>query len=77
MSNISIEAPLVNGSAMTYISQGESCAQAVEFVAGDDTGPPVRHVVVEVLTESGKAVRIVIPNSATDTAIVQIDGELV
>ncbi|MDB5911191.1 MAG: hypothetical protein JWP34_5308 [Massilia sp.] len=77
MSNISIEAPLVNGSAMTYIVQGESCAQAVEFITGDDMRPPVRHVVIEVLTASGKAVRVVIPNSATDTAIVQIDDELV
>nr|WP_315249252.1 hypothetical protein [uncultured Duganella sp.] len=76
MSNVSIAAPLANSDEATYIVQGESCASAVEFICGDDTAPPVRHVVIEVKTESGKTVRVVIPNSQQD-AVVYIDGDLV
>ena len=74
MSNISIEASLVDGSAMTYVARGDSCAEAAEIITGDDLRPPARYVAIEVTTESGKTVRVVIPNSATGTAIVQIDG---
>jgi hypothetical protein len=77
MSNISIEASLVDGSAMTYVLQGDSCAAATEIITGDDLRPPARHVVIEVTTESGKLVRLVIPNDVRNTAVVQIDGELV
>jgi hypothetical protein len=77
MSNISIEASLVDGSAMTYVAQGDSCAEAAEIITGDDLRPPARHVVIEVRTETGKTVRVVIPNDVRSNAIVQIDGELV
>jgi uncharacterized protein (UPF0210 family) len=77
MSNISIEARLVDGSVMPIIDSGDSCLRAVERISGDDVSPPVQHVVVEVLTASGKAVRVVIPKSATATAIVQIDGNTI
>jgi len=77
MSNISIEAPLVDGSLMPYISKDDSCLQAVELIVGDDLRPPPRHVIIEILTASGKTVRVIVPNSGTDTAIVTIDGERV
>lgn len=76
MSNLSITAPLVNSDEASYIIQGESCASAVEFICGDDTGPQVRQVVIEVKTESGKTVRVVIPKSRQD-AVVYIDGDLI
>jgi hypothetical protein len=77
MSNISIEASLVDGSAMTYIARGDSCAEAAEIITGDDLRPPARHVVIEVATESGRIVQVVIPNDVRSAAIVRIDGELV
>jgi hypothetical protein len=77
MSNISIGASLVDGSAMTYVAQGSSCAEAAEIITGDDLRPPARNVVIEVTTESGRVVQVVIPNDVRSTAIVRIDGELV
>jgi len=77
MSNISIEAPLVDGSLMPYITQGESCDAAVQIVTGDDLRPAPRHLVIQVLTASGKTVKVIIPNSATDNAVVRIDGEII
>lgn len=77
MSNISISAPQVNSSQFSFISEGDTCKSAVEFVCGDNTGAPVQHVVIAVQTETGKTVRLVIPNSTTDTAAVFVDDELI
>lgn len=76
MGNVSITAPLVNSSEATYITPDDSCAAAVEFICGDDTGAPVRHVVIEVKTASGKVVSVIIPNGAGE-AVVYIDDGLV
>jgi hypothetical protein len=77
MSNISIDAPLVDGSLMPYVSKGESCLQAVELITGDDLRPPARSVVIEIQTASGKVVRMTIPNDADGRAVVDIDGDRV
>lgn len=76
MGNVSITAPLVNNSQYTYVTEDDSSAAAVEFVCGDDTGAPVRHLVIKVQTASGKRVRVIIPND-TSNAVVYIDDELV
>jgi len=76
MGNVAIYAPLVNNSQLTYVTGDDSSASAVEFVCGDDTGAPVRHLVIEVQTESGKQVRIFIPNDRSN-AVAYIDGDLV
>ena len=76
MSNIIIEAPLVDGSLMRFIDEGKVCKHAVKFIAGDDLRPPPRSVNIIIKTESGKLVKLVIPNGSSK-AIVLIDGEMV
>ena len=76
MSNLTIEAPLVDGSLMPFFDDGEACKHAVTFIAGDDLRPPPRSINITVKTESGKLVKLVIPNDLTK-AIVMIDGEIV
>jgi hypothetical protein len=76
MSNISITAPLVNNSQMTYITPDDSCLAAVDFICGDDTGAPVRHVVIEVKTATGKTVRVFIPNDRSE-AVVYVGDEII
>ena len=76
MSNLTIEAPLVDGSLMPFFDDGEACKHAVTFIAGDDLRPSPRSINITVKTESGKLVKLVIPNDLTN-AIVMIDGEIV
>lgn len=76
MSNIEIDAPLVNGGMMSYHERGESCRLAVELLIGDDFGAPPRSLNFTVLTDSGKKVKLVIPYDHKDEAIVLVDGEV-
>lgn len=76
MSNLTIEAPLVNGSLMPFFDEGEACKHAVTFITGDDLRPPPRSVNIIVKTDSGKLVKLVIPNDLSK-AIVMIDDEIV
>jgi hypothetical protein len=79
MSNITIEAPLINNGLMTYIDYGEVCNNATELITGEDIMPPSRSVWITIKTKSGKTVKVIIPNSTDirDNAIVQIDGETI
>lgn len=77
MSNIEIDAPLVDGSLMPYHEKGESCRLAIELLIGDDFGAPPRSLNFTVHTESGKTVRLVIPYDHTGHARVLVDGEVV
>jgi len=77
MSNVSICAPLIDGSLMPYINEGESCKSAVELITGDDLRPPAKSVTITVKTKSGKIVNIIIPNEANSTAIVKINNEVI
>jgi hypothetical protein len=77
LSNIEIDAPLVNGDLMPYHEKGESCRVAVETLIGDDFGAPPRNLNFTVHTESGKTVRLIIPYSNDDLAVVTIDGETI
>ena len=61
---------------MPFFDYGEACKHAVTFIAGDDLRPPPRSINITVKTESGKLVKLVIPNDLTN-AIVMIDGEIV
>lgn len=76
MGNVEIEASLVDGGLMPYIDESHSCKAAVQFVTRDDQRPPVRNLFINIKTESGKTVSVVIPNDTTH-AIVNIDGEKV
>ena len=77
MSNIEIDAPLVNGDLMPYHEKGESCRLAVETLIGDDFGAPPRSLNILVHTESGKVVKLVIPYDHTALARVFVDGDAV
>lgn len=75
MSNLKIEASMVDGSQMPYIELGESCETAVELITGDDLRPPARSLKITVHTKAGKTVIVTIPNDASGYARVRIDGE--
>lgn len=75
MSNVTIHAGLVNGDLQSIIA-GRSSEVLVDAFAGDYTGSPVSSVTITVLTDSGKQVQIVIPNSSAN-AWVKIDGEMI
>ncbi|MFC4593507.1 hypothetical protein [Sphingobium tyrosinilyticum] len=75
MSNVEIDAPLVNGDLMPYHERGESCRLAVEMLIGDDFGAPPRSLNFTVHTDSGKTVKLVIPYDHTSSAVVLVDGE--
>jgi hypothetical protein len=77
LSNIEIDAPLVNGGLMPYHDKGESCRRAVELLVGDDFGAPPRSLNFTVRTESGKTVKLVIPYDHNGKAKVLIDGDAI
>ena len=72
MGNVKIYAGLVNGDLMPIVEDKSSNDIVTAFI-GDDTGAPATSVSIEVITESGKKVKIYIPNSSSD-ASVTIDG---
>ena len=73
MSNIQLDAPLVNGDLFPVHEQGESCKLLMERLIGDDVPAPPRSLTMEIETESGKTVRVVIPNDSS-AAIVFVDA---
>lgn len=77
MSNVEIDAPLVDGGLMSYHERGESCRLAVELLIGNDFGAPPRSLNFTVHTESGKTVKLVIPYDHAGLAKVMVDGEAV
>lgn len=74
MSNISITAPLVDGSLMPYVDISESCRSACQLITGDDLRPPAQRVVITVTTDAGRVVELTIPNSETGVVRVTLDG---
>lgn len=75
MSNVEIDAPLVDGSLMPYLEDGATCKAAVELVTGDDLRPPARSLRITVHTAAGKTVVVSIPNDAAGRASVRVDDE--
>lgn len=73
MSNVKIYAGLVNGDLMPII-EGKTSEEIVMAFTGDDTGAPPSSITIEVVTNNGSKVKILIPNSTAD-ASVTIDGK--
>ncbi|MDK7100811.1 hypothetical protein [Klebsiella aerogenes] len=73
MSNVKIYAGLVNGDLMPIL-EGKTSEEIVMAFTGDDTGAPPLSVTIEVVTNNGSKVKILIPNSTAD-ANVTIDGK--
>lgn len=74
MSNLIIDASLVDGGLMPYIDKGDSCKAAVELITGDDLRPPAVNLRITVHTKEGTTVVVTIPNNASGYARVLIDG---
>jgi len=74
MSNIQVDAPLVNGDLFPLHELGESCGILVETILGDDLRPPPRNLKIKITTGNGKLVEVVIPNDHTSVAVVKVDG---
>jgi hypothetical protein len=77
MSNIEVYVSAADGSAYWIHEKGESCKNAIHTLFTDDFAAPPTQMVVEITTDSGKVVRVSIPYSHTDKAVVRIDGEVV
>lgn len=74
MSNISAYLPLVDGGIQDLVERGQP-TRAVLDLLSDDFGAPPRNLTIEIETDSGKKVRVVIPYSAKSKAAVFIDGD--
>lgn len=75
MSNLDVYLPAVDGSQYWLHEKGESCKLAVHTLFSDDHAAPPIHMVIEVTTDSGKVVKVIIPYDHNGTASVQIDGK--
>jgi len=75
MSNVSIYVPLVDGSQFPIVDEGGTCKNIIHQLVSDDINPPPLRLVIEILTSSGKIVKMLIPYSTTDNAVVTIDGD--
>lgn len=76
MSNLEVSAPLVNGDLYPMHEEGEACKLFVTNFLGDDLRPPPRSITIKIRTESGKHVRIVIPNDLSTSAVFIDDEKL-
>jgi hypothetical protein len=74
MSNLEVFAPLVNGDVYPMHEVGEACSLFIGNFLGDDLRPPPRGITILVKTESGKEVKVMIPNDQS-SAVVYVDGE--
>lgn len=77
MSNIEIDAPLVDGRLKPLHESGDTCWDAVNLLIGDDVGTPPTSLNFTVQTLSGKTVKLVIPYDHTAVAKVYIDDKIV
>ncbi|WP_088178438.1 hypothetical protein [Methylobacillus sp. MM3] len=76
MSNLEVYASLVNGDLYPMHEKGEACQLFVTNFLGDDIRPPPKSITIKIKTESGKAVRIVIPNDQSSTVVFVDDVKL-
>ncbi|WP_370600471.1 hypothetical protein [Pseudomonas nitroreducens] len=77
MSNIKVYVPAADGGAYFLHEQGESCKEVIHTLFTDDFAAPPTHMVIEVVTDSGKVVRLSIPYSHGGKAVVRIDDEVI
>lgn len=75
MSNIASYFPLVNGDIWDLVEKGQPTRSFIHLV-NEDFGAPQRSLNIEITTDSGKVVKVVIPYDNTK-AIVMIDGDRV
>jgi hypothetical protein len=75
MSNISLYLPLVDGSLRYYIEETMPTIDVVNAITGDDYAAPPQSLTIEVKTESGKKVKVIIPYERKGKVIVMIDDE--
>ncbi|MQA40357.1 hypothetical protein [Rugamonas aquatica] len=74
VSNLEAYAPLVNGDVYPMHEVGEACRLFINRFLGDDLRPPPRSITLSITTESGRQVRIVVPNDLS-SAVVFLDDE--
>lgn len=60
---------------MDYIDETTPTIDVVQIIAGDDYAAPPRSLTIEVKTESGKTVKVIIPYERKGKAIVLVDSE--
>lgn len=77
LSNIEIDAPLVDGRLKPYHKNGATCWDAVNLLVGNDFGTPPTSLNFTIHTLSGKIVKLVIPYDHTAAAKVYIDDKIV
>ena len=77
LSNIEIDAPLVDGRLKPFHENGATCWDAVNSLIGNDFGTPPTSLNFTVQTPSGKTVKLVIPYDHTALAKVYIDDKVV
>ena len=74
MSNIEVTLPTVDGGALYPHEFGESCKLAIHTLYSDDFAAPPKYMQIEVKTDSGKTVKVLIPYDHTSKASVTVDG---
>jgi hypothetical protein len=76
MSNLEVYAPLVNGSVYPMHEEGEACSLFISRFLGDDLRPPPTSISLNIRTESGQQVRIIIPNDLSSAVVFVNDEKL-
>jgi hypothetical protein len=76
MSNLEVYAPLVNGSVHPMHEEGEACSLFISRFLGDDLRPPPTSISLNIRTESGQQVRIIIPNDLSSAVVFVNDEKL-
>ena len=74
VSNLEVYAPLVNGDVYPMHEVAEACKLFINRFLGDDLRPEPRSITLNITTESGHKVRVVIPNDLS-SAVVFLDDE--
>lgn len=77
MSNIEVSLPTVDGNALFPHEFGESCKLAIHALYSDDFAAPPKFMQLEIKTESGKVVKVIIPYDHESKASVTVDGEII
>jgi hypothetical protein len=77
LSNIEIDAPLVDGRLKPIHETGGTCFEAVNSLISNDFGTPPTSLNFTVQTLSGKIVKLVIPYDHNSMAKVYIDDKIV
>jgi hypothetical protein len=74
MSNISVYLPLVDGGLLPVVDKGQSSKTTVQTLYSDDFEAPPHSLNIEITTDSGKLVKVIIPYD-NSKAIVLVDGD--